>query len=127
MIEGMKRTILIPILLSTFLLAGCESEFDRCFEANIDTDIDIDEAEFMKKVDTLLEKKDESDTRYSDGELSIDEVIQIQNAFIEDFFASLSTSERELWNGCVQVPGNTLEDCLPKLKAESICHSQGIY
>jgi hypothetical protein len=34
----MKRTVLIPLLLSTFLLVGCESELDRCIEANTDID-----------------------------------------------------------------------------------------
>tara|TARA_B100000315_G_C14182096_1_gene409398 strand:- start:89 stop:601 length:513 start_codon:yes stop_codon:yes gene_type:complete len=34
MIIVMNRTILIPILLSTFLLVGCETELDRCIEAN---------------------------------------------------------------------------------------------
>ena len=35
MIIVMNRTILIPILLTTFLLVGCESELDRCVNANM--------------------------------------------------------------------------------------------
>ena len=29
----MKKIILIPILLSTFILVGCESEYDKCIKA----------------------------------------------------------------------------------------------
>ena len=49
MIEGMKRTILIPILLSTFLLVGCESELDRCIEAN-GGNVDFDLALYREKI-----------------------------------------------------------------------------
>jgi len=35
MIIVMNRTILIPILLTTFLLVGCETELDRCVNANM--------------------------------------------------------------------------------------------
>ena len=47
MIIVMKKLILIPILLSTFFLVGCESELDRCMEANIGGD--FDEMKYIEK------------------------------------------------------------------------------
>ena len=52
----MKRTILIPLLLSTFLLVGCESELDRCIEANT-TDGFFDYDQWSKKHEDYLVKR----------------------------------------------------------------------
>ena len=53
----MKRTILIPILLSTFLLVGCSqepTELERCIETNLNNRDDlIDEASYLKKLKLL--------------------------------------------------------------------------
>ena len=57
MIEGMKRIILIPILLATFLLVGCSqepTELERCIETNLNNRDDlIDEASYLKKLKLL--------------------------------------------------------------------------
>ena len=57
MIDGMKRIILIPILLSTFLLVGCSqepTELERCIETNLNNRDDlIDEASYLKKLKLL--------------------------------------------------------------------------
>tara|TARA_Y100000996_G_C22498829_1_gene633531 strand:- start:976 stop:1299 length:324 start_codon:yes stop_codon:yes gene_type:complete len=107
MIEGMKRTILIPILLATFLLVGCESEFDRCFEANGGNDEEsipqgamLDDLNLEQKMLLLgcLEIKSRQDPR------------------------ALETNNRQYQVNCL------LElKSRNKNRATRICHARGIY
>ena len=150
----MKRTILIPILLSTFLLVGCETEteLDRCIEAN--TDIDIDEAEFLSKV---LAHRIEALNRAEvlrKSELSMDESMDEILLFQNNFDSSLTNTELKAYKCGKEKYSDRYEElfrkkiaksvseaieilapeeeeifnaCLPRVQAKAICHSQGIY
>ena len=130
----MKRTVLIPLLLSTFLLVGCETEteLDRCIEAN-GGNVEFDLALYKEKINGL---------DIPDG--------VIEDSFLEVF--DLKSIELEFYN-CVNEKADERIDelidsgkdwsyirdnnaidfasidnfCLPKNRAKEICHSQGIY
>ena len=140
----MKRTVLIPILLSTFLLVGCETEteFDRCFEAN-GGNAEFDLASFREKQNSMISVPE--DTPYED-------FVKVFSERVDMFESSMTAIESEFY-----LCGNekyeqqmkkleargidrsdiTLEKmidqdeidnlCLPKNRAKAICHSQGIY
>ena len=138
----MKRTVLIPILLSTFFLVGCETEteFDRCFEANGGN------AEFDK---ALYDEKNKARSLPEDTQR--EDILEVFEKQERIFKSSLTASELE-FRSCGRKKyserDKELEDmgfkdfsermnkidndeitnlCLPKNRAKQICNSQGIY
>ena len=119
-IESMKRIILIPILLFTFLLVGCESEFDRCIEANTE----FDEAQYKQKVVSsmfsttsieneiygcLIDKRKKRVNEYMKQGLTNDQAYGLIDNKLEN---------KDFINYCKKQAIAT---------AKNICHSQGVY
>ena len=125
----MKRTILIPLLLSTFLLVGCESEFDRCMEGNFS--VDIWEAREKYRLwwleEDLFKKRDIRDS-VTAGE---GKVFVCVNASITNYIVyNLKTPVEEIEIDIVMKAfDDHTEACIQteKEKAKKICHRQGIY
>ena len=142
----MKRTALIPLLLSTFLLVGCETETDlnRCIEAN--TADGFDQAQYRKKMDAIRIKRD------SASELPINELLKEMKETEKNLISSLTAVEIKVYKcgqekfsdrlteltdigfspseateKIIQEEGEILTACLPRNQAERICNSQGIY
>ena len=121
----MKRTILIPLLLSTFLLVGCESELDRCIEGNFSVDI----REVREKYSLWIQEEIENPNKYEGfeaGSFTSDEKA-IARCVIwsrEDFSSSYLPFDNEM-----KVFDENVKDCIQENKEEAkkICHRQGIY
>ena len=138
----MKKIILIPLLLSTILLVGCETEteLDRCIEAN-GGNAEFDIAQYEEKAKTLVMPED---TPYED-------YIEASKEQRRIFKSSMTDSELEFYNCGVkkfsernkELKDSGMDDalerlenidddeiinlCLPKNRAKQICNSQGIY
>ena len=125
----MKRTILIPILLSTFLLIGCESELDRCIEGNFSVDI----REVREKYRLWSLEEDPSKRLSIERSLSGDErkVFICVNSRITNYMVfRLNTPVEEIEiNIEMKAFDDLAKDCIQKEKekAKKICHSQAIY
>ena len=130
----MKRTILILLLLSTFLLVGCETEteLDRCIEAN-GGNVEFDLALYKEKTNGL----DIPDGVIEDSFL---EVFDLKSIELEFYYCTRKISSerfRELIDrgkDFSYIRDNNAIDyasidnfCLPKNRAKEICHIQGIY
>jgi hypothetical protein len=142
MIIVMKKIILIPLLLSTILLVGCETEteFDRCIEAN-GGNAEFDLAQYMKKGESEEAKAIMDSIPFG----------SIPNEELPKYFKSLYTPaelefykcalkkfkelEKEFTDSGLELSDvysnidmdEIFESCLPKNRAKAICHSQGIY
>ena len=118
----MKRTILILLLLSTFLLVGCETEteLDRCIEANTE----FDEAQYKQKVVSsrfsitsieneiygcLIDKRKKRVNEYMKQGLTNDQAYGLIDYKLEN---------KDFINYCKKQAIAT---------AKNICHSQGVY
>jgi hypothetical protein len=127
MIKGMNRTVLIPILLSTFLLVGCETEteFDRCFEAN-GGNAEFDYALFMEKANSSFPEEDEP----VENTLETIKRLKQSKERRRIFESSLTAIELEFHRCRTK---RTRAICLSEVesknknRAKAICHSQGIY
>lgn len=147
----MNRKILIPILLSTFLLVGCETEteFDRCLETNLDLDLE----QFLEKIKSYQKKLTESEKRliavgdmayfisnnWEDNLTSIERTFNsclvgklrdkgpyLDNLDYDEFGAMRYMEQKQQ---AVEYRYSWVEDCLAKdrERATKVCHSQGIY
>ena len=156
MIIVMNRTILIPILLSTFLLVGCETELDRCLEAN--TSAVIDEAQYMQKYnknqrmlaeiwkleltfDEQLKKSEEQNVAFDDSltpnELQVSQctIEKLDNSTdLNDMYSDISDSTLETAEKEEQFAEQfdillmeIIKSCFPSNVAKKICNAQGIY
>ena len=139
----MKRIVLIPLLLSTFLLVGCESELDRCIEGNSPS-FDYWGARVLYRM--IRTEEDPSKRRqiersaskeearvfgcvYSEREDYLYEIVRVP----ADSFNFVTTPK---FTGSVppidiemKVFDDHAENCIQKEKesAKKICHRQGIY
>ena len=125
----MKRTVLIPLLLSTFLLVGCESELDRCIEGNFSVDI----WEVREKY-RLWSLEEEPRKRFSiERSFSVDErkvFICVDSRITNYMVFTLNTPVEEIEiNIEMKAFDDLATDCIQKEKekAKKICHRQGIY
>ena len=140
----MKRTVLIPLLLSTFLLVGCESELDKCFEANYEySSLDIDNFK-RTKLYPYFEQMNEEGLTLDEFGKSID---LTEKTFMDcSFDVSNDLEERKdsRWKfyQARRLPSGRLSAddakdyleiieaiCLQKEeeRAKAVCHSQGVY
>ena len=147
MIIVMNRTVLIPILLSTFLLVGCETELDRCLEAN--TSGVFDYAQYKEKMSVFTkgsrefqntnpstqEFLDDFEKRQKELKLSFNPVEDEFNTCTQEKYQKEYNYALELREDGVEL-AELLEkvdqeaianSCLPSTKAKKICNSQGIY
>ena len=140
MIILMKKIILIPLLLSTILLVGCETEteIDRCIEANL-ANLDLDE--YIEKINTYHQALPTDTLKYN-----VRNILRIQNDY---FYSKLSPIEKN-FDFClmdklgeviikdfdmiskkraVLFESSIYEYCMLKQKESAIkvCHSQGVY
>ena len=130
----MKRIVLIPLLLSTFLLVGCETEteLDRCIEAN-GGNVEFDLASYREKTAGL----DIPDGVVRDIFL---ETFDLNSIDLEFYYCTTKLSRerfKELTDRGKEwsyIRDNNAIDydsidnlCLPKNRAKEICHIQGIY
>ena len=121
MIIVMNRTVLIPILLSSFLLVGCESELDRCIEANSG---DFDESQYKVKRNknvaslTAIEKE----VHYC----QIDRLDKRVKELTEQGYSEYNAREIVIYNLANQ---EILNSCIKDVKtcAKKTCNAQGIY
>ena len=139
----MKRTVLIPLLLSTFLLVGCESEFDKCFEANYEySSLDIDKFKRTKLYPYLEQLNEDSslhefkksmdltEKTFMDCSLDVNNDLEERKDSRWEFYKA-----RELPSGRLSTDDAKdyfeiiIPICLQKEeeRAEAVCHSQGIY
>ena len=145
MIIVMNRTILIPLLLSTFLLVGCESEFDRCIEANKSFNYEEKYNKYISNVknktgDEYFDVWNDFDASLNSierevdscvGESTYQEILEIYptyNEWTEEKQEELWTSdewgnmEKKWVRSCSQKPEEEEKEGVRKL-----CHAQGIY
>ena len=136
----MKRTILIPLLLSTFLLVGCSqepTELERCIEAN-GGNVEFDLAQYLRK-------GRESSKRIEDGSKSFKEALEeLKSSYTPtqlDFYncTTEKVNERmkeleesgltsdEVFEKVMEEGEEIQKYCLPMNRAKAICYSQGIY
>jgi len=151
----MKRTILIPLLLSTFHLVGCSqepTELERCIEAN-GGNVEFDEDKFKEKHykfstqysrELLRQAKTKQDRDPERLEqilkeymLSLDPIgTEVDACFEEKWMKESDKIKAELKKGTqIDLAKRILEiddeaiinSCLPSTKAKKFSNAQGIY
>lgn len=107
----MKRTVLIPLLLSTILLVGCETEteFDRCFETNTSV-FDFDS--YLNKYESIAIDDDNRFYKIQDRLSPIEKAYEI-------CAATDPINRDEICEANVNKAY--------KNEAIKVCHSQGVY
>ena len=144
----MKRTILIPILLSTFLLVGCESDLDICIEANVETVTDLNDEEYFKENERycssyesykkkIIEIQAQEAERHSSGSWRLqrgesEKERHQRNKEMDDKYAEdLTKAMTEFKNSCHlelrKILYSKEEKRIRESEAERFCNSQGIY
>ena len=144
----MKRTILIPILLSTFLLVGCESDLDICIEANVETVTDLNDEEYFKENERycssyesfkkkIIEIEAQEAEYHSSGSWRLQrgesekERIQRNIEMDDKFVREKVKLYSEFKNSCHLELRKKLyswkEKIIRESEAERFCNSQGIY
>ena len=142
----MKRIILIPILLSTFLLVGCESELDRCIEANVVTELNEEKyfsenesycssyESHRKKTAEIAAEFEEirlSSFRWRPGEESAEEWQQRIKEIEDKYYEDRKKEWTEFRNSCHpelrEIFYSEKERRIRESEAERFCNSQGIY
>jgi len=150
MIIVMKKIILIPILLSTFFLVGCESELDRCIEAN-GGNIVFDGVKFKEKMDKFAtqygrefarlqgEDSERLEQMIEEYELSLDPIETEVNACFEEKYMKESDKILESTNDLSEatklmnkvdqeaIINSCKKQLKTKAKAKKICNAQGVY
>ena len=109
MIIVMNRTVLIPLLLSTFLLVGCESELDRCMEANTSV-FDFDS--YLNKYESIPIDDDNRFYKIQDRLSPIEKAYEI-------------CAGRDPINRDEQCEANVKK--WYEIEAIKVCNSQGVY
>ncbi|MDG2229529.1 MAG: hypothetical protein P8L74_05350 [Gammaproteobacteria bacterium] len=126
----MKKIILIPLLLSTILLVGCESELDRCIKVVSDG---FDEGTYQNR--RLYKKYEASGYGYVSAFTDLEEKVYAcerdrwtkrdkeltEQGLTEDKISDLLNSDLE--------QEEIIYFCMKDIKtsAKLVCHSQGVY
>ena len=144
----MKRTVLIPILLSTFLLVGCSqepTELERCIAKNVETEFNEEKyfsenesycssyESHRKKTEEIAAEFEEirlSSFRFLPGE-SVEEREQRIKEIEDKYYEDLKKEWTEFRNSCHpelrEILYSEKERKIRESKAERFCNSQGIY
>lgn len=148
----MKRAILIPILLSTFLLVGCSqepTELERCIAKNIETEMSEEKyfseneyycssyESYRKKSEEIGAERAEkyrSSLRFLPGESEEEWEQRIKEAekeYEDKYWEDLKKAATEFRNSCHpelrEILYSEKERKIRESKAERFCNSQGIY